>query len=160
MTWAANTRLSGGFSNAAAAANGVDYGDYVGQAAHAGKLYTVWADNSNCDGTNANGTLSAFDLYTNILTIRAEHHRQHQRRQLRHSHGYGNSNSYGHSDSYGNSYSYSYSDGYGYSDSYGYDYRDSHGYLHPATPFTNSNTVAYSGRNGLFAGGDHHHLCN
>ena len=30
---------------------------------YAGKLYTVWADNSNCDGTNANGTLSAFDLY-------------------------------------------------------------------------------------------------
>ena len=54
---------------AAAAANGVDYGDYVGQDAHAGKLYTVWADNSNCDGTNANGTLSAFDLYTNILVI-------------------------------------------------------------------------------------------
>ena len=69
VTWAANTRLSGGFSNAAAAANGVDYGDYVGQAAHAGKLYTVWADNSNCDGTNANGTLSAFDLYMNILMI-------------------------------------------------------------------------------------------
>src|SRR3984893_14091558 len=38
VTWAANTRLSGGFSNAAAAANGVDYGDYVGQAAHGGKL--------------------------------------------------------------------------------------------------------------------------
>jgi hypothetical protein len=65
VTWAANTRLSGGFSNAAASGNGVDYGDYVGQAAHAGKLYTVWADNANCDGTNANGTLSAFDLYTN-----------------------------------------------------------------------------------------------
>ena len=29
-TWAPNTRLSGGFSNAAAAANGIDYGDYVG----------------------------------------------------------------------------------------------------------------------------------
>jgi hypothetical protein len=29
-TWAPNRRLSGGFSNAAAAANGVDYGDYVG----------------------------------------------------------------------------------------------------------------------------------
>ena len=69
VTWAANTRLSGGFSNAAAAANGVDYGDYVGQAAHGGKLYTVWADNANCDGTNSNGTLSAFDLYTNPLTL-------------------------------------------------------------------------------------------
>src|SRR5205814_6971116 len=69
VTWAANTRLSGGFSNAAAAGNGVDYGDYVGQDAHAGKLYTVWADNSNCDGTNPNGTLHAFDLYTNTLVI-------------------------------------------------------------------------------------------
>ena len=69
VTWAPNTRLSGGFSNAAAAANGVDYGDYVGQAAHAGKLYTVWADNSNCDGTNANGTLHAFDLYVNTLML-------------------------------------------------------------------------------------------
>src|SRR5207249_1373558 len=49
--------------------NGVDYGDYVGQSALAGKLYTVWADNANCDGTNPNGTLSAFDLYTNTLML-------------------------------------------------------------------------------------------
>ena len=69
VTWAPNTRLSGGFSNAAAAAAPVDYGDYVGQDAYAGKLYTVWSDNSNCDGTNPNGTLSAFDLYMNTLTI-------------------------------------------------------------------------------------------
>src|SRR5204862_3243316 len=69
VTWAVNTRLSGGFSNAAAAGNGVDYGDYVGQDAHAGKFYLVWADNSNSDGTNPNGTLHAFDLYTNILLI-------------------------------------------------------------------------------------------
>jgi hypothetical protein len=69
VTWAPNTRLSGGFSNAAASGSGVDYGDYVGQDAYAGKLYTVWADNSNCDGTNANGTLGAFDLYVNSLTI-------------------------------------------------------------------------------------------
>ena len=38
-TWAPNTRLSGGFSNADAANNGVDFGDYAGQDAHAGKLY-------------------------------------------------------------------------------------------------------------------------
>src|SRR5438477_9843003 len=38
VTWAPNQRLSGGFSNAAAAGNGVDYGDYVGQDAHAGKF--------------------------------------------------------------------------------------------------------------------------
>ncbi len=68
-TWAPNTRLSGGFSNAAAAANGIDYGDYVGLSAFMGKLYTVWADNANCDGTNPNGTLHAFDLYTDPLTL-------------------------------------------------------------------------------------------
>src|SRR5438445_823439 len=69
LTWAPNTRLSGGFSNATASGNGVDYGDYVGLDAHAGKLYTVWADNANCDGTNPNGTLHAFDLYTNTLML-------------------------------------------------------------------------------------------
>src|SRR5438132_6111683 len=69
VTWAPNTRLSGGFSNATASGNGIDYGDYVGQSALAGKLYTAWADNANCDGTNPNGTLSAFDLYANPLVF-------------------------------------------------------------------------------------------
>src|SRR5438876_1913925 len=69
LTWAPNRRLSGGFSNATDSGNGVDYGDYVGLDAHAGKLYTVWADNANCDGTNPNGTLHAFDLYTNPLML-------------------------------------------------------------------------------------------
>jgi cell division septation protein DedD len=68
-SWAPNTRLSGGFSNATASGSGVDYGDYVGLTAQAGKLYTVWADNANCDGTNPNGTLHQFDLYTNILML-------------------------------------------------------------------------------------------
>jgi len=69
VTWAPNMRLSGGFSNATDSGNGIDYGDYVGQSALAGKLFTVWADNANCDGTNPNGTLSAFDLYTNPLML-------------------------------------------------------------------------------------------
>jgi hypothetical protein len=68
-TWAPNRRLSGGFSNATASGNGIDFGDYVGLSALAGKLYTVWADNANCDGTNPDGTLHAFDLYTNPLTL-------------------------------------------------------------------------------------------
>jgi hypothetical protein len=68
-TWAPNTRLSGGFSNATASGNGIDYGDYVGLSAFRGKLYTVWADNANCDGTNPNGTLHAFDLYTDPLIL-------------------------------------------------------------------------------------------
>jgi hypothetical protein len=62
-------RLSGGFSNATDSANGIDYGDYVGLSALMGKLYTVWADNANCDGTNPDGTLHAFDLYRNTLML-------------------------------------------------------------------------------------------
>ena len=68
-TWAPNRRLSGGFSNAAAAANGIDFGDYVGLSAFAGKLYAMWGDNANCDGTNPNGTLHQFDLYANPLVL-------------------------------------------------------------------------------------------
>jgi hypothetical protein len=68
-TWAPNRRLSGGFSNAADAANGIDFGDYVGLSAFAGKLYAMWADNANCDGTNPNGTLHQFDLYANPLVL-------------------------------------------------------------------------------------------
>ena len=68
-TWAPNTRLSGGFSNATASGNGIDYGDYVGLDAYAGKLYTLWADNANCDGTNPDGTLHQFDLYANPLML-------------------------------------------------------------------------------------------
>src|SRR5882757_6873811 len=69
ITWAPNARLSGGFSNATDSANGIDYGDYVALSALAGKLYTAWADNANCDGTNPNGTLQAFDLYANPLML-------------------------------------------------------------------------------------------
>src|SRR6266403_1989910 len=68
-TWAPNRRLSGGFSNAADAANGIDFGDYVGLSAFAGKLYAMWADNANCDGTNPNGTLHQFDLYADPLML-------------------------------------------------------------------------------------------
>ena len=68
-SFAANTRISGGWSNAAAAGAGVDYGDYEGIAAHGGKLYAVWADNSNCNGLNPNGTAHQFDLVMGALTI-------------------------------------------------------------------------------------------
>jgi hypothetical protein len=68
-SWAANTRISGGWSNAAAAGASTDYGDYEGQMALNGKFYATWADNSNCDGTNPNGTAHQFDLVMGTLTI-------------------------------------------------------------------------------------------
>ena len=79
VTWAPNRRLSGGFSNAADANNGIDFGDYVGVDARAGKLYAMWADNANCDGTNPNGTLHQFDLYANQLMLAGELRRRRQR---------------------------------------------------------------------------------
>ena len=77
-TWAPNRRLSGGFSNAAAAGNGVDYGDYVGLAAFAGKLYAMWADNANCDGTNPNGTLHRLTCTRTHSCSPGELRRRHQ----------------------------------------------------------------------------------
>lgn len=68
-TWVPNMRLSGGFSNATASGNGIDYGDYVGLDAYGGKLYVMWADNANCDGTNPNGTLHQFDLYMSTIVF-------------------------------------------------------------------------------------------
>lgn len=68
-SFAPNVRLSGGWSNAAAAGASTDYGDYEGQSAYGGKFYAVWADNSNCDGTNPNGTAHQFDLVMGTLTL-------------------------------------------------------------------------------------------
>jgi hypothetical protein len=68
-TWAANERLSGGFSNAAMAGSGVDYGDYVGTTAYGGIFRPAWADNSNSTGDNPDGTLSRFDIYTSAYPI-------------------------------------------------------------------------------------------
>ena len=68
-TWAPNQRLSGGFSNATASGNGIDYGDYVGLSRARGQAHAMWADNANCDGTNPNGTLHQFDLYSNPLML-------------------------------------------------------------------------------------------
>lgn len=69
VSFAVNTRISGGWSNAAAAGAGVDYGDYEGQAAQGGKFYAVWGDNSNCNGLNPNGTAHQFDLVMGTLTF-------------------------------------------------------------------------------------------
>ncbi|MEO8287170.1 MAG: S-layer homology domain-containing protein [Chloroflexota bacterium] len=69
VNFSTNKRLSGGFSNSAASGNGIDFGDYVAADSYGGKFVGVWADNSNCDGTNANGTLHALDLYMGVMTL-------------------------------------------------------------------------------------------
>jgi hypothetical protein len=44
-------------------------GDYTGLDFFDGKLYPVWADNSNSTGDNPDGTLSRFDIYTAQVTL-------------------------------------------------------------------------------------------
>jgi hypothetical protein len=66
-TWSAPVVVSEGASNADAAANEVDYGDYTGLAFVQGIALPVWADNSNSTGDNPNGTLRSFDLYTSAI---------------------------------------------------------------------------------------------
>lgn len=71
-TWAPNVMLSAAgsnFSNDNAAANGIDYGDYVGTDTYCGVIWGAWADNSNSTGDNPQGTHSKFDLYANSLTF-------------------------------------------------------------------------------------------
>lgn len=63
-TFAANTRISKGVSNAADANNGIDYGDYEGMAFYGGAYWFVWADNSNSTGDNPDGKLHQLDIYT------------------------------------------------------------------------------------------------
>jgi hypothetical protein len=64
VTFSPNFRLSKGVSNAEAAQNGIDYGDYEGMAFYGGNYFYVWADNSNSTGDNPDGKLHEFDLYT------------------------------------------------------------------------------------------------
>jgi hypothetical protein len=61
--------VSEGTSNAIAAANGVQYGDYTGLTFHAGRFYPSWADNSNSTGDNPDGALSKFDVYTARISL-------------------------------------------------------------------------------------------
>ncbi|MBX7223603.1 MAG: IPT/TIG domain-containing protein [Blastocatellia bacterium] len=70
-TFEPNLRVSAGCSARGGAANGVDYGDYVGLDFTNGILQPSWADNSNTTGDNPNGTLSRFDMYTARVTVAA-----------------------------------------------------------------------------------------
>ncbi|MEA2554760.1 MAG: hypothetical protein QOI60_91 [Actinomycetota bacterium] len=62
-------RVSKGVSNAADAANGIDFGDYTGMAFQDGVAHPAWADNSNSTGNNPDGKLKSFDIYTASVSL-------------------------------------------------------------------------------------------
>jgi hypothetical protein len=68
-TFAANAQVSAGTSNAADAHNGIDYGDYTGLGFAGGVIHPAWADNSNSAGSNPDGTLHRFDVYSAAITV-------------------------------------------------------------------------------------------
>jgi len=70
VTWSPNVRIGPGTSSAAAANNGIDYGDYTGLTFYNGNFYPAWADNSNSTGDNPSGTLR-FDIYTARVSVTA-----------------------------------------------------------------------------------------
>ena len=57
-----NQQISAGTSNAAAAQNTIDLGDYTGLDFFAGVLHPFWADNSNSTGNNPANSLAEFDM--------------------------------------------------------------------------------------------------
>jgi Bacterial Ig-like domain (group 3) len=67
--FSANFKISAGVSNAANAANGIDYGDYTGLSYQQGVFNPIWSDNSNSTGDNPDGANSTFDLYTASVVV-------------------------------------------------------------------------------------------
>jgi hypothetical protein len=68
-TFAPNFRVSNGTSNAIDANTSFDVGDYTHAAFVGGTFWPAWSDNSNSTGTNPDGTLHQFDLYTASISI-------------------------------------------------------------------------------------------
>jgi hypothetical protein len=69
MAFAPNFQVSAGTSSAVAANSFFDVGDYTHAAFVAGTFWPAWSDNSNSTGTNPDGTLHQFDLYTAAIPI-------------------------------------------------------------------------------------------
>lgn len=69
-TFGPNIQISAGTSNAPDAGNGIDYGDYSGLAFYGGLAHPAWSDNSNSTGTNPDGALHQFDIYTAAVATR------------------------------------------------------------------------------------------
>jgi hypothetical protein len=63
-----NIQISAGTSNSHDSTNGIDYGDYTGLSFFGGVAHPAWSDNSNSTGTNPNGPLFKFDIYTAAVT--------------------------------------------------------------------------------------------
>lgn len=68
QTFAPAAQVSQGTSNAKAARNGIDFGDYSGLAFYGGIAMPAWSDNSNSTADNPGGTLRTFDIYTARVT--------------------------------------------------------------------------------------------
>ena len=68
-TFVPAVQVSQGVSNAKAAQNGIDYGDYVGLAFFGGIAMPAWSDNSNSTGDNPAGVLRSFDIYTARVSV-------------------------------------------------------------------------------------------
>jgi hypothetical protein len=68
-SFAPNFRVSAGTSSAVAANDFFDVGDYTHAAFVGGTFWPAWSDNSNSTGTNPDGTLHQFDLYTAAVPI-------------------------------------------------------------------------------------------
>jgi hypothetical protein len=67
--WALNVKVSAGTSNGLDSHNGVEYGDYTGLGFAGGVIHPAWADNSNSTGTNPDGALDRFDVYTAAVAV-------------------------------------------------------------------------------------------
>ena len=68
-SYAANVQVSAGTSNGFDSHNGVQYGDYTGLGFAGGVIHPAWADNSNSTGTNPDGALDRFDVYSAAITV-------------------------------------------------------------------------------------------
>jgi len=69
-SFSANVQVSAGTSNAEAAHNGVQYGDYTGLGFAGGLIHPAWADNSDSTGGNPDGALDRFDVYSAAIIVR------------------------------------------------------------------------------------------
>ena len=69
MSFAPDFRVSQGTSNAKDTHSFFDYGDYTQVAFQSHRFYPAWSDNSDSTGTNPDGKLHQFDLYTAPVTI-------------------------------------------------------------------------------------------